>query len=152
MKAIVITYEGDLLTAEVATDLAHLLSKSIVNDTSKGNIAGFSDTEVTALLLKASVDKMKEFTTESLTLSKEYTALAALKSMLWKDNPYNTMRDIKKKLNSSKDENVKECIDIVTTADEEKLAIHAKALGITDRDLAGLIIICKLLKLKKNKT
>ena len=149
MKAIVITYEGDLLTAKVATDLAHLLSKSIVNNASKGNIAGFSDTEVTELLLKAAVDKTKEFTTESLTLPKEYTALAALKSMLWKDNPYNTMRDIKKKLNSSKGENVKECIDIVAATNEEELAIHAKALGIANEDLAGLIIICKLLKLNE---
>ena len=149
MKAIVITYEGDLLTAKVATDLAHLLSKSIVNDTSKGNIAGFSDAEVTELLLKATVDKTKEFTAESLTLPKEYTALAALKSMLWKDNPYNTMRDIKKKLNSSKGENVKECIDIVAATNEEELAIHAKALEIANEDLAGLIIICKLLKLNE---
>ena len=149
MKAIVITYEGDLLTAKVATDLARLLSESIVSDASKGNIAGFSDAEVTELLLKAAVDKTKESTAESLTLPKEYTALAALKSMLWKDNPYNTMRDIKKKLNSSKGENVKECIDIVATANEEELAIHAKALEITDGDLAGLIIICKLLKLNE---
>ena len=32
MKAIVITYEGDLLTAKVATDLARLLSESIVSN------------------------------------------------------------------------------------------------------------------------
>lgn len=149
MKALIITYEGNSLTAKTAADLANLLAKSVINDVSKASITEFSDTEVKELLLKASVDKMKEFTAESLTLPKEYTALAALKSMLWKDNPYNTMRDIKKKLNSSKGENVKECIDIVATANEKELAIHAKALGITDGDLAGLIIICKLLKLNE---
>lgn len=149
MKALIITYEGNSLTAKTAADLANLLAKSVINDVSKASMTEFSDTEVKELLLKASVDKMKEFTAESLTLPKEYTALAALKSMLWKDNPYNTMRDIKKKLNSSKGENVKECIDIVTTANEEELAIHAKALGIANEDLAGLIIICKLLKLNE---
>ena len=149
MKALIITYEGNSLTAKTAADLANLLAKSVINDVSKASMTEFSDTEVKELLLKASIDKMKEFTAESLTLPKEYTALAALKSMLWKDNPYNTMRDIKKKLNSSKGENVKECINIVATANEEELAIHAKALGITDEDLTGLIIICKLLKLNE---
>lgn len=149
MRAIIITYEGSPLTAKTAADLADLLMKSTIDDISKASMTELSDTEVKGLLLKASVDNLKKSTTESLTLPKEYTALAALKSMLWKDNPYNTMRDIKKKLNSSKGENVKECIDIVTTANEEELAVHAKALGITDGDLAGLIIICKLLKLNE---
>jgi hypothetical protein len=149
MRAIIITYEGNPLTAKTAADLANLLVKSTIDDISKASMTELSDTEVSELFLKASVGKVKEFTAESLTLPKEYTALAALKSMLWKDNPYNTMRDIKKKLNSSKGENVKECIDIVATADERELAIHAKALGITGEDLAGLIIICKLLKLNK---